>query len=44
MNKKFYGTLLLGTLLLGSTIVSCKDYDDDIDNLQSQVHSKGLLG
>ena len=37
MNKKFYGTLLLGTLLLGSTIVSCKDYDDDIDNLQSQV-------
>ena len=37
MNKKFYGTLLLGTLLLGSTIVSCKDYDDDIDNLQNQI-------
>lgn len=37
MNKKFYGTLLLGTLLLGSTIVSCKDYDDDIDNLQDQI-------
>ena len=37
MNKKLFGTLLLGSLLLGGTFVSCKDYDDDIDNLQSQV-------
>ena len=37
MNKKLFGTLLLGSLLLGGTFVSCKDYDDDIENLQSQV-------
>ena len=37
MNKKLFGTLLLGSLLLGGTFVSCKDYDDDIKNLQEQI-------
>ena len=37
MNKKLFGTLLLGSLLLGGTFVSCKDYDDDIENLQGQI-------
>lgn len=39
MNKKLFGTLLLGSLLMGGTFVSCKDYDDDIDNLQKQIES-----
>ena len=29
--------MLLGSLLLGGTFVSCKDYDDDIENLQGQI-------
>ena len=37
MNKKLFGTLLLGSLLMGGTFVSCKDYDDDIKNLQEQI-------
>ena len=37
MNKKLFGTLLLGSLLMGGTFVSCKDYDDDIENLQGQI-------
>ena len=37
MNKKLFGTLLLGSILLGGTFVSCKDYDDDIENLQGQI-------
>ena len=39
MNKKLFGTLLLGSLLLGGTFVSCKDYDDDIENLQEQINN-----
>ena len=39
MNKKLFGTLLLGSLLLGGTFVSCKDYDDDIKNLQEQINN-----
>ena len=39
MNKKLFGTLLLGSLLMGGTFVSCKDYDDDIDNLQEQINN-----
>ena len=36
MNKKFLSALLLGALTVTSTgtLVSCKDYDDDITNLQ----------
>ena len=37
MNKKFLGALLLGSLVMGGTFVSCTDYDDDIDNLQGQI-------
>lgn len=39
MNKKFLNVILFGALMLGSTgtFVSCKDYDDDIDNLQKQI-------
>lgn len=37
MNKKFLGALLLGSLVMGGTFVSCQDYDDDIKNLQEQI-------
>ena len=39
MNKKFLSAILFGTLMVISagTFVSCKDYDDDIDNLQGQI-------
>lgn len=39
MNKKFFGALLIGALTVTSTgtLVSCKDYDDDITNLQNQI-------
>ena len=39
MNKKFFGALLIGALTVTSTgtLVSCKDYDDDITNLQEQI-------
>ena len=39
MNKKFLSTLLMGALFIASMSVftSCKDYDDDIQNLQAQV-------
>ena len=39
MNKKFLSAILFGTLMVSSTgtFVSCKDYDDDIDNLQGQI-------
>jgi len=39
MNKKFLSAILFGALMVTSTgtFVSCKDYDDDIDGLQTQV-------
>ena len=39
MNKKFLSAILFGALMVTSTgtFVSCKDYDDDITNLQEQV-------
>ncbi|WP_298074919.1 hypothetical protein [uncultured Bacteroides sp.] len=39
MNKKYLSVILFGTLMLGTTgtFTSCKDYDDDITNLQTQV-------
>ena len=39
MNKKLLSALLLGALTVTSTgtLVSCKDYDDDITNLQNQI-------
>ena len=39
MRKKYLSALLFGALLVTSagTFTSCKDYDDDINNLQEQV-------
>ena len=39
MNKKFLSVILFGALMVGAagTFVSCKDYDDDIENLQKQI-------
>ncbi|MDE6181009.1 MAG: DUF4988 domain-containing protein, partial [Phocaeicola sp.] len=41
MNKKFLSAVLFGALMVTSTgtFVSCKDYDDDIENLQGQINS-----
>lgn len=37
MKKKFYGALLVGSVLLAGGMVSCSDYDDDIDHLNNRV-------
>ena len=39
MNKKFLSAVLFGALMVSSTgtFVSCKDYDDDIENLALQI-------
>lgn len=37
MKKKFYGALLVGSVLLAGGMVSCSDYDDDIDRLNNRV-------
>ena len=46
MRKKYLSALLFGALLFASagTFTSCKDYDDDINNLQNQIdaNAKGL--
>lgn len=44
MNKRFLSTLLTGAIFLAATsmFVSCKDYDDDIKNLQSQIDKAAL--
>src|SRR5574344_1637407 len=41
MKKKFLSAILLGAFMVASTVTfeSCKDYDDDIDNLQEQITS-----
>ena len=40
MRKKYLSALLFGALLVASTgtFTSCKDYDDDISNLQTQIN------
>lgn len=45
MKRKYFSALLMGALTIASvsTFTSCKDYDDDIDNLQSQIDKAGLL-
>ena len=45
MNKKFLSAILFGALMITSTgtFVSCKDYDDDIENLQEQIDKKASL-
>ncbi len=47
MNKKFLNVILFSALMLGTagTVTSCKDYDDDIDDLQTQIDGqKSELG
>ena len=45
MNKKFLSAVLFGALMVSSTgtFVSCKDYDDDIDDLREQLNKKASL-
>ena len=45
MKKRLIGTLLLGALMVSSTsvFVSCKDYDDDINNIVATKADKTLL-
>ena len=45
MRKKYLSALLFGALLFASTgtFTSCKDYDDDINNLQEQIDKKASL-
>ena len=42
MNKKFLSAILFGALMVTSTgtFVSCKDYDDDIDELWEQINAQ----
>ena len=44
MKKKIFSKLLMGAVLVASisSFVSCKDYDDDISNLQSQIDKAAL--
>ena len=39
MKRKYFSVLLMGALSVAtmSTVTSCKDYDDDISNLQQQI-------
>ena len=39
MNKKFLSAILFGALMVTSTgtFVSCKDYDEEIEDLQGQI-------
>ena len=42
MKRKIFSKLLMGALVIASVsaFVSCKDYDDDINNLQKQIDAK----
>ena len=44
MKRKIFSTLLFGALAFVSlsTVTSCKDYDDDINNLQGQIDKMAL--
>ena len=41
MNKKFLSAILFGALMVSSTgtFVSCKDYDDDIDEINNKLNT-----
>ena len=45
MNKKFLSVILFSALMVGTagTFTSCKDYDDDIKDLQGQLDKKASL-
>ena len=44
MNRKFFNLLLMGALAVTAigSVSSCKDYDDDINNLQKQIDQAAL--
>lgn len=44
MNRKFISVFMIGAATLASlgTVTSCKDYDDDIDNLQERIDASGV--
>jgi hypothetical protein len=44
MKKRIFGMLLMGAMVVASMsmFTSCKDYDDDINNLQQQIDSRVL--
>ena len=44
MNKKFIGVFMIGAATLASlsTVTSCKDYDDDINDLQERLDGTGV--
>lgn len=43
MNKKVITAMMLGALVVSATLLtSCKDYDDDINNLQEQIDKAAL--
>ena len=45
MNKKFMNALLFSAALLSAGVVtSCKDYDDDIDELRELINQNATLG
>ena len=39
MNKKFLSVILFSALMVGTagTFTSCKDYDDDIDQINNEL-------
>ena len=45
MKRMFFSKLLMGALLVATvgTVVSCKDYDDDINNLQAQIDKRATI-
>lgn len=45
MNKKYLSAILFGALMVASTgtFTSCKDYDDDIKDLQEQIDKKASI-
>ena len=45
MRKKIFSALLFGAVAMvsTSTLVSCKDYDDDVNRLQEQVDDLSSL-
>ena len=45
MNKKFLSAILFGALMITSTgtFASCKDYDDDIDQINQELADYQLV-
>ncbi len=45
MNKKFLSVILFSALMVGTagTFTSCKDYDDDIKDLQNKLTARRAI-